>query len=89
MAHEEAAFSRQHSAVSENQHQNQKRFTTEDTEATEGGKTLRIHGKPAQMNADEQERVRQQADALVRRIGEACDELERLAEENPELVSAD
>ena len=37
MAHEEAAFSRQHSAVSENQHQNQKRFTTEDTEATEEG----------------------------------------------------
>src|SRR5712675_2017733 len=28
----------------------------------------------------------QRAEALVRRIGEACDELERLAEENPELV---
>ena len=28
----------------------------------------------------------QQAEALVRRIGEACDELERLTEENPELV---
>jgi hypothetical protein len=28
----------------------------------------------------------QQAEALVRRIGEACDELERLAEESPELV---
>src|ERR1700731_2560419 len=26
------------------------------------------------------------AEALVRRIGEACDELERLAEENPDLV---
>jgi hypothetical protein len=40
------------------------------------------------VNAEEQERewVRQQAEALVRRIGEACDELERLAEENPELV---
>src|SRR5882724_730352 len=35
---------------------------------------------------DEQKRTRQQAEALVRRIGEACDELERLAEENPELV---
>jgi hypothetical protein len=40
MAHEEAAFSRKHSAVSENQNQhqhqnqNQKRSTTEDTEAT-------------------------------------------------------
>ena len=28
----------------------------------------------------------QRAEALVRKIGEACDELERLAEENPELV---
>ena len=28
----------------------------------------------------------QRAEALVRRIGESCDELERLAEENPELV---
>jgi hypothetical protein len=35
---------------------------------------------------EEQERVRQRADALIRRIGETCDELERLAEENPELV---
>ncbi len=33
-----------------------------------------------------QERTRQRAEALVRRIGETCDELERLAEENPELV---
>ncbi len=38
------------------------------------------------MNADGQERLKQRAEALVRRIGEACDELERLAEENPELV---
>src|SRR5713226_9693396 len=35
---------------------------------------------------EEQKRIRQRAEALVRRIGEACDELERLAEENPELV---
>lgn len=34
----------------------------------------------------EKERVRQRAEALVRRIGETCDELDRLAEENPELV---
>src|ERR1700736_4260024 len=33
MAHE-AAFSRQHSAVSENQHEHQRPFTAEDTEAT-------------------------------------------------------
>jgi hypothetical protein len=38
------------------------------------------------MNADGQERLKQRAEALVRRIGETCDELERLAEENPELV---
>jgi hypothetical protein len=75
----ETAFSGQHSAISENQ----KRFTTEDTEE---GKTLPIHGKPGHLKADEQERVKQRAEALVRRIGEACDELERLAEENPELV---
>ena len=37
------------------------------------------------MNAAEHS-VRQRAEALVRKIGEACDELERLAEENPELV---
>jgi len=44
-------------------------------------------------NQDQQQQQRQnflspeqQAEALVRRIGEACDELERLAEENPELV---
>lgn len=34
----------------------------------------------------ENERIRQRAEALVRRIGETCDELDRLAEENPELV---
>jgi hypothetical protein len=52
------------------QSQNQRPFTTEDTENTEKSKTL----------------TQQRAEALVRRIGEACDELERLAEENPELV---
>src|SRR5579864_8401531 len=114
MAHEEAAFSRKHSAVNENQNQHQRFSTTEDThpndpkpdsnpvrqktclsgapgslgtQATERGKTLPLsHGKPEHANADEQERVRQRAEALVRRIGETCDELDRLAEENPELV---
>jgi hypothetical protein len=38
------------------------------------------------MNAEGQERIQERAEALVRKIGEACDELERLAEENPELV---
>jgi hypothetical protein len=52
------------------QSQNQRPFTTEDTENTEKSKTI----------------TQQRAEALVRRIGEACDELERLAEENPELV---
>jgi hypothetical protein len=44
--------------------------STEDTESTERSKTT----------------TQQRAEALVRRIGETCDELERLAEENPELV---
>ncbi|HKV95497.1 MAG TPA: hypothetical protein VJW20_23330 [Candidatus Angelobacter sp.] len=35
---------------------------------------------------EQQQRIKQQAAALVRRIGETCDELDRLAEENPELV---
>ena len=34
----------------------------------------------------EKERIRQRAEALVRRIGETCDELDKLAEENLELV---
>ena len=50
--------------------QNQRPFTTEDTKSTEKSKIA----------------TKQQAEALVKRIGEACDELERLAEENPELV---
>jgi|ERR1700731_269216 len=54
-----------------------------------------VHGKPLTTNKDEdhqqqelddREQVKQRAEALVRRIGQACDELERLAEENPELV---
>jgi hypothetical protein len=57
-------------AMSENQHQNQTRFTTEDTESTE-----RSNRTP-----------QQRAEALVRRIGETCDELDKLAEENPGLV---
>src|ERR1041384_8269799 len=34
----------------------------------------------------ERKRIRQRAEALLKRIGETCDELDRLAEENPELV---
>jgi hypothetical protein len=55
---------------SQNQHQNQRPFTTKDTESTERSKTT----------------AQQRAEALVRRIGESCDELERLAEENPGLM---
>jgi hypothetical protein len=50
--------------------QNQRPFTTEDTKSTEENKIA----------------TKQRAEALVRRIGETCDELDRLAEENPELV---
>src|ERR1041384_906153 len=52
--------------------QSQKSFTTEDTENPE--------------KTEKRKRIERQAEALVRRIGEACDELEKLAEENPELV---
>jgi len=50
--------------------QQHQKRTTEDTENAEKGKIT----------------TKQRAEALVRKIGEACDELERLAEENPELV---
>ena len=62
------------------QSQNQNPLTTKDTKDTKENKGL------SQMNADGQERLKQRAEALVRRIGETCDELEKLAEENPELV---
>jgi hypothetical protein len=69
----EEALSGQHSAISQKQHQNQRPFTTKGTEATENTEKSKITTK-------------ERAEALVPRIGEACDELERLAEENPELV---
>src|ERR1041385_6545389 len=64
----------------QNQTQTQTPLTTKDTKDTKEDKGL------PQMNVDTQERLRQRAEALVRRIGETCDELDRLAEENPELV---
>jgi len=45
------------------QNQHQRPFTTKDTEDTEKGKST----------------TQQRAEALVKKIGEACDELERLA----------
>ena len=47
------------------------------------GKELEEHQR---QQMEGRERIKQRAEALVRRIGETCDELERLAEENPELV---
>jgi hypothetical protein len=78
MAHEEAV-SNQHSAVSENQnqHQHQRPLTTKDTE---GGKTLSLsHG----MAGDEQERVKQRAEALALKLAQTYEELTRLLERNP------
>src|SRR5438309_7011233 len=85
MAHEEAAFSRKHSAVSENQnqHQNQQQrpFTAKDAEES---KTLPLgHGKPGQANADEQERVKHRAEALATKLAQTYEELSRLLERNP------
>jgi hypothetical protein len=65
----------------ENQQQNQQRFTTEDTHSTPFGRSGQ-----AQDTEKGKTTAQERAEALVRRIGEACDELERLAEENPELV---
>jgi hypothetical protein len=80
MAQNEAVFSGQHSAVS----QNQKRLTTEDTESTEEGKTVPlVHGKMEQVNADEQERVQQRAEALALKLAQTYEELARLLERNP------
>jgi hypothetical protein len=83
MACEEATFSRQHSAVSENQnqHQHQRPFTAEGAEES---KTLPLsHGKPGQANADEQERVKQRAEALALKLAQTYEELTRLLERNP------
>jgi hypothetical protein len=84
MAHEEAAFSRKHSAVSENQHQHQHQrpFTAEplhgaDAEVEKG--LSRNHGKPD----DEQERVQQRAQALAIKLAQTYEELTRLLERNP------
>jgi hypothetical protein len=80
MAQNEAAFSSQHSAVS----QNQKRLTTEDTESTEEGKTVPlVHGKMEQVNADEQEQVKKQAEGLALKLAKTYEELTRLLERNP------
>ena len=69
MAHEQAASSRKHSAVSENQnqHQNQRPFTAEDTENTEEAQAIT------------QERV----EALALKLAQTYEELSRLLERNP------
>jgi hypothetical protein len=73
MACEEAAFSRKHSAVSENQNQNQHQnpnqrpFTTEDTESTEKGQAT----------------TQQRAEALALKLAQTYEELTRLLERNP------
>jgi hypothetical protein len=72
----DTAFSSQHSAFSEKEAVSSQHSAVSQNQ-----------------NQDQKQRQRQnplspeqRAEALVRRIGEACDELDRLAEENPELV---
>jgi hypothetical protein len=68
----------------QNQQQNQRPLTTKDTKDTEGGKALPlIHGKPGQANADEQERVKERAEALALKLAQTYEELTRLLERNP------
>ena len=73
----EKALSNQQSALSQKE-----AFSTQHSALSQN----RNQDQQQRQQAAEQEDVRQRAEALVRRIGEACDELERLAEENPELV---
>jgi hypothetical protein len=68
----ETAFSDQHSAVSENQHQNQKRLTTEDTENTENTEISKMTPQ-------------QQANALAHKLAQTYEELTRLLERNPAM----
>ena len=67
----EAVFSNQHSAVSENQnqHQNQRPFTTEHTENTERDKTT----------------TQDRAQALAIKLAQTYEELTRLLERNPAM----
>jgi hypothetical protein len=100
MAHEEAAFSRKHSAVSENQHQhqNQKAFTAKDAEDAEDAKENKQNQHQNQRpfttdgtedtekaNADEQEQVKQRAESLALRLAQTYEELTRLLERNPAM----
>ena len=80
----EEAVSNQHSAVRENQNQHQIRFTTEDTE--ESQRVRLSHGKPGQTNADEadeQDQVKERAEALALKLAQTYEELTRLLERNP------
>jgi hypothetical protein len=97
MAHEEAAFSRKHSAVNENQHQ--RPFTAEDAE--ESKQNQQQHQRPLTtkdtkdteggktlslshgMPGDEQDRVQQRAEALALKLAQTYEELSRLLEQNP------
>src|ERR1051325_7961012 len=88
------ALSNQHSAIGQNQdqkqnqpqHQNQKPFTAKDAKGAENTHPKEQNPGPLGAPDMEKERVRRRAERLLRRIGETCDELDRLAEENPELV---
>ena len=73
----EAALSNRHSAVSENQHQNP--LTTKGTKDTKQNKGL------PQINGDEQEPVRQRAEALALKLAQTYEELTRLLERNPAM----
>jgi hypothetical protein len=64
----------------QNQHQHQRPLTTKDTKDMEGCKTLSFsHDMPG----DEQERVKQRAEALALKLARTYEELTRLLERNP------
>lgn len=88
MSHEEAAFSRQHSAVNENQHQpqHQRPFTAEPLHGAGAEDTHPNEPKAGSLgtpDAKEGEGVQQRVQALAVNLARTYEELTRLLERNP------
>jgi hypothetical protein len=77
----EEALSSQQSAVSQKEV-----FSNQHSAVSENQHQNQKRFTAEDTESAEKERVRQLAEALVRRIGETCDQLDKLAEENPGLV---
>src|SRR6476619_1745999 len=91
MAHEEAVFSRKHSAISENQHQKQQQrpFTAEDAEDAKESKPNQ-HQNQRRSTAEDTEATERDktttqdhVQALAHKLAQTYEELSRLLERNP------